>query len=113
MAQHQFADLSGGQAFSGHIDDIGADPERGAENEPGFIGWLGVPVKMQPPTSVPPEILMIGIFCLQTCWKNHSHGVCGPGLAAGRRDPQAGKVVNLDLLAIPHQPADDGRRYPR
>ena len=50
-------------------------PSAGRENEPGFIGWLGVPVKMQPPTSVPPEILMIGILFLQTCSKNHSQGV--------------------------------------
>ena len=54
----------------------------GLPNEPGFIGWCTVPVKMQPPTSVPPEMLMIGTRRLQTCSKNQCQGAVGPGFAA-------------------------------
>ena len=46
-------------------------------------------MKMQPPTSVPPEMLMIGIFFLQTCSKNHSHGAAVQASPPDSRHAQA------------------------
>ena len=74
VAQHQFADLAGGMRLPDMSTMSAPTPSAGRENEPGFIGWFGVPMKMQPPTSVPPEMLMIGILLLQTCSKNQRHG---------------------------------------
>src|SRR3982751_3009633 len=67
-------------------------PGQGAGNEHGFWGSSGLPIKIPPEISVPPEEWMIGSLLLPTSLNNHHQGAGfhgSPVEANARRDERS------------------------
>ena len=111
MPQHQFADRPGGYALSRHVDNIGADAERrpGERARVHRVIWRAGEDAASDLGSAgnidDRDLLLADVL------EKPEPGRRGPGLAAGRGDPQAREIVVLDLQSIAHQAADDRRRH--